>query len=112
MGSEPYSASTSSLKPPSEMSPILLHGTKIGGSDPWEITQRVNVVEPGPNEQAARSPRCHGRRCGKHASYLETPARQLSADRAVSSTRKQRPRCAPRKRRPGRSLPVDVHGWM
>src|SRR6266550_8946320 len=112
MGSEPYSASTSSLKPPSEMSPILLQGTKIGGSDPWVITQRVNVVEPGPNEHAAMSPRCHGRRRGKHASYLELPARQLTADRAVSSTRKQRPRCAPLKRRPGLSLRLDVQGWM
>src|SRR5437764_13499316 len=112
MGSEPYSASTSSLKPPSEMSPILLHGTKIGGSDQWVITQGVNVSEAGPNEQAARSPRCHGRRCGKHASYLETPARQLTADLTVSAARKQRPRCSPLKRRPGRSLPLDAQGWM
>src|SRR5437773_12160895 len=101
MGSEPYSASTSSLKPPSEMSPILLHGAKRGGSDPWVITQRVNVVEPGPNEQAARSPRRHGRRCGKHASYLlPSPRRQLTADLAVSAARKQRPRCSPLKRSP------------
>src|SRR5439155_6563958 len=112
MGSEPYSASTSSLKPPSEMSPILLHGTKIGGSDPWVITQRVNRVEPGPNEQAARSPRRHGRRCGKHAAYLETPRRQLIPDRTVSAARKQRPRRLPLKRSPSRSLPLDVHGWM
>src|SRR5436190_1390620 len=42
------------------MSPILLQGSKIGGSDPRVITQRVNVVDPGPHEHAARWPRCQG----------------------------------------------------